>query len=223
MSMRATKDPTCLAICPQTEEIKGLLEEVIPSEEIPSRESVSTSLSEEDNLLDNDRELIRELFETLKTAYDNIGRACGLIGVLSQSLKPRQLFTLLKACVRPIVHINALSKFIEQIGHEAKPQEFPDDQGERIRLTMIPDAESQFIRKEKPNSLLCLLAATSAFKILNFFRTGVTQRKLQELFDVKAKQLALCITGWKYMGGSERKRKSSRSEDEPSTSKRPAQ
>ena len=143
--------------------------------------------------------------------------------MLSQSLKPRQLFTLLKVCVRPVVHINALPKFVEQIGHEAKPQEVLDDQGERIRLTMVPDAESQFIKKEKPNSPLRLLAATSAFKILNFFRTGVTQRKLQELFDVKAKQLALCITGWKYMGGSERKRKSSRLEDEPSTSKSPAQ
>ena len=42
--LRDTKDPTCLAICPQTEEIKGLLEEVIPSEEILSRESVSASL-----------------------------------------------------------------------------------------------------------------------------------------------------------------------------------
>ena len=88
---------------------------------------------------------------------------------------------------------------------------------------MVPDAKSKFIKKEKPNSLLCLLAATSAFKILNFFRKGVTQRKLQEVIDVKTKQLALCITGRKYMGGSERKRKASRSEDEPSTSKRPAQ
>ena len=94
--LRATKDPTCLAICLQTEEIEALLEEVIPSKEIPSGESVSRSLSEEDNLSDNNRELIRELFETLETAYDNIGRACGLIGVLSQSLKPRQLFMLLK-------------------------------------------------------------------------------------------------------------------------------
>ena len=205
------------------EEIEALLEEVIPSEEIPSGESVSKSLSDEDNLSDNNRELIRELFETLETVYDNIGRACGLIGVLSQSLNPRQLFMLLKACVRPIVHINVLPKFVEQIGHEAKPQEVPEDRGERVRLTMVPNTESKFIKKEKPNSPLHLLAATSAFKILNFFRTGVTQRKLQEVFDVKVKQLALCIMGRKYMGGSERKRKSSRLEDEPSTSKRPAQ
>ena len=193
--LRATKDLTCLAICPQTEEIEPLLEEVIPSEEILSGESVSRSLSDEDNLSDNDRELTMERFETLETAYDNIGRACGLIRVLSQLLNPRQLFMLLKACVRPVVHINALPKFIEQIGHEAKPQEVPEDRGKRIRIMMVPNTESEFIKKEKPNSPLRLLAATSAFKILNFFRMGVTQRKLQEVFNIKAKQLALCITG----------------------------
>ena len=193
--LRATKDPTCLAICPQTEEIEALLEEVIPSEEILSGESVRRSLPDEDILSDSDRELITELFETLETAYDNIGRACGLIGVLSQSLNSRQLFMLLKACVRLIVHINALPKFIEQVGQEAKPPGVPEDRGERLRITMVPNAESKFIKKEKPNSLLCLLAATLAFKILNFFGTGVTQRKLQEEFNIKAKQLALCIMG----------------------------
>ena len=34
--LRPIKDPTSLAICPQSEEIEGLLEEIIPSEEIPS-------------------------------------------------------------------------------------------------------------------------------------------------------------------------------------------
>ena len=124
--LRATKDPTCLAIHLQTEEIEALLEEVILSEEILSGKSVSRSLPDEDILSDSNRELIMELLETLETAYDNIGRACGLIRVLSQSLNSRQLFTLLKACVRPIVHINTLPKFIEQVGQEAKPPEAPE-------------------------------------------------------------------------------------------------
>ena len=129
---------------------------------------------------------------------------------------------LLKASVWPVVHINALPKFIEQASQEAKPTGIPEDCGERIRITMVPSAESQFIKKEKPNSPLHLLAVTLSFKILNFFGTGVTQRKIQEIFKVRAKQLALCIVGQKYMGGSERKRRSSRPEDEPSMSKRPA-
>ena len=220
--LRVIKDLTCLAIYPQSEEIEALLEEVIPSEEIPSGESVSRSLPDKDILSDSDRELITEVFETLETVYDNIGRACGLIGVLSRSLNSRQHFTLLKACVRLIVHINALPKFIEQVSQEAKPPGVLEDRGERVRIMMVPSAESQFIKKEKPNSPLHLLAATLAFKILNFFGMGVTQRKIQEAFNVRAKQLALCITGQKYMGRSKRKQRSSRSEEEPSMSKRPA-
>ena len=110
-------------------------------------------------------------------AYDNIGRACELIGVLSISLNSSQLFTVLKASVRPIVHINALPKFVEQASKEVKPTGILEDQGERIRIMMVPSVESQFIKKEKPNSPLHLLAATLSFKILNFFGTGVMQRK----------------------------------------------
>ena len=61
---------------------------------------------------DQDRELIiGELFETLEMAYNHIGRACSLIGALSKTLNSSQLFAVLKASVRPVVHINALPKF----------------------------------------------------------------------------------------------------------------
>ena len=53
--LKAIKDPTCLAICPQTKEIEALLEEVIPSEEILSSESVSRPLPDKDILSDNNR------------------------------------------------------------------------------------------------------------------------------------------------------------------------
>ena len=49
-----------------------------------------------------------------------------------------------------------------------------------------------------------LLATTITFKILKRFRDGVTQRELQQLYGVRPKQLALCITGRKYMGGSDK-------------------
>ena len=62
------KDPTCLVICPQSEEVEGLLEELIPSNEIPSGSSMTISMADEASLLDEDRESIRELFEMLETA-----------------------------------------------------------------------------------------------------------------------------------------------------------
>ena len=84
---------------------------------------------------------------------------------------------------------------------------------------MIPDASSDIIKKENHNSPTRLLAATLAFKLLRRFGKGTTQRNMQELFDVRPKQLALCITGHKYLGGTDRwARKRRASGEEPSTS-----
>ena len=86
-----------------------------------------------------------------------------------------QLFMILKASIRLIIQVNALPKFIEQVTQEVKPTSIPEDQRERIRSTMIPNAGSPYLKKEKPNSPSCLLAATLAFKTLNTFGSGVTQ------------------------------------------------
>ena len=69
--LQSIKDPTCLAIHPQSEEVEGLLEEIIPSDDIPSGSSVIRSMADETILSDEDRELIKELFEMLETAYDH--------------------------------------------------------------------------------------------------------------------------------------------------------
>ena len=108
--LQSIKDPTCLTIRPQSEEVEGFLEEIIPSDNIPSGSSVIRSMPDETTLSDNDRELIRELFEMLETAYDHIGRVCGLIGALSRTLNSGQLFAILKASVQPIIQVNALLK-----------------------------------------------------------------------------------------------------------------
>ena len=86
---------------------------------------------------------------------------------------------------------------------EAK--DHPDDEADRLIWTITPDVKSHYIRKEKVNSHTWLLAATFTFKIINKFGSRVTQRRMQELYEVKAKQLATCITGCKYLGGAEKR------------------
>ena len=69
---------------------------------------------------------------------------------------------------------------------------------------MIPDPSADIMKKENFNSPMHLLAATLAFKLLKRFGNGATQRNMQEVFNVHPKQLALCITGRKYLGGTDR-------------------
>ena len=142
------------------------------------------SMTDERTLLDEEREMICKLLKTLETAYDHIGRACGLIGALSKKLNSSQLMTELKASVRPIIQVNALPHFKQEVTQQTKPSNVPEDRTEQIIATMTPNAGSQYLRKEKPNSHSRLLAATLAFKILNKFGSGVTQRRLQETYEV---------------------------------------
>ena len=84
----------------------------------------------------------------------------------------------------------------------SSPLELPDGQAEQVRVMITLDPEASLLRREKINSPTWLLAATFTFKILNKFGGGMTQRKVQEVYQVKAKQLAACITGKKYLGGA---------------------
>ena len=89
-------------------------------------------------------------------------------------------------------------------------------------MMLTPDPQATLLQKEKPNSATRLFAATYSFKILNKFGPGTTQKQVQEDYLIKPKQLSLCLTGRKYLGGSDRKavtrKRKSTDEPEPSTS-----
>ena len=85
---------------------------------------------------------------------------------------------------------------------------------------MTPAPSSETLKNEKVNSPTRLVAATLAFKILNKFTSGTTQRKMQDRYDVRPKQLALYLTGRRYLGGSDRKRRLLGLDEGASTSKK---
>ena len=123
----------------------------------------------------------------------------------------------LGASTWPLIQVNEATSLLEA---PAKKHELPDDQHERIKLLMIPDPMAKLLKTEKINSSTTLLATTWAFRILNTFGKGTTQRSMQESYSMQAKQLATCIMGRKYLGGSNRKQRISGTEEGPSTSKK---
>ena len=194
----------------------------MPSDEIPGVSGVVQAVQEEDTLTESDQKLIAELFDMLETAHDQLATACGLIGRLSHTLKPGQLMLVLKASIRPLIQLRTTAGLdIEAVTN--RPTELPDDQAERIEAMMFLDTNMPRLKKEKINSPTRLPVATYAFKIINRFGKGTTQQSLQERYQVKAKQLAACITRRKYLGGTDkksvsRKCKAQDNETGPSTS-----
>ena len=129
--------------------------------------------------------------------------------------------TVLRASTRPLIQVKAATAPMEPEAPSRK-MELPEGQDKRVELLMVPDPTGKSLKNERLNSPTRLLAVTWAFRILNMFGRGTTQRKMQESYSVQAKQLAACITGKKYLGGTDRKQKLSGSEEGPLTLKKPA-
>ena len=154
-------------------------------------------------------------------AYDHEARACSCLARLSRTLNAQQLHIVLQSTIKPLITLKTLPKYVEQVAAHEKPEGHTEDRKSEVIQMITPDASFHIIRKEEANSPTRLLAAVFAFKIINKFGGGTTQRKMQEIYNVKAKQLATCITGRKYLGGTKkkgRKRKLSGESEQPSTS-----
>ena len=219
--INAVKDKEFKVLLPHTEDTEDLLEELLPSSEMPSASNVVRAVKEVDTLSGSNQKLIAELFDTLETVHDQLAMASSLIGRLARSLKPNQLMLVLKSSIRPLIQLRtAAGADIEAT--TSRPTELPKKQAKRIEILITPDPNAPQFRKEKINSPTRLLAATYTFKIVNTFVDGTTQRGLQERYQVKAKQLATCITGQKYLGGTDRKRKRSGSDEGAPSTKKPS-
>ena len=216
--LKAIRDISCMALMLPDSDREEQLEAMMP-EDTPDPKDILSKTEGLGNLTKEQKEMIRELFDELEIAHKALAQACSTLGVLSRSLTGRQLLLTLQASVQPLIQLNKLEKIWKEPAIETQRADLPDDTHQRIALTMIPDLSSDIMKKEKQNSPTRLLAATLAFQLLKKFGQGMTQRNMHELYDVRPKQLALCITGRKYLGGTDRRaRKRRASGEEPSTS-----
>ena len=176
---QSIRDNDFKVLTPRSDEVEKLLEEILPSDEIPGAPGVIQSVQEEDMLKETNQGLIRELFDTLEMAHNQLATACVLLGRLSCTLKPSQLMLVIKASIRPLIQLNAATGLNIATTSNRTP-ELPDDQAERIKLMIVLDHEASQLKKEKINSPMRLLAATYAFKTINRLGDGTTQRRMQK-------------------------------------------
>ena len=198
---------------------------MMPPAEVPRGQDVVTNIDDMEPLTDKQRRQISELFEDMELAHEQLARTCSSLAILSRSLTSRQLVLLLKSSIRLLVQLNVAPGLFEEARLGGQKMELPEEKYRQVKLMMVPVATSGRLAQERPNSATRLLTATVAFKILNHFADGTMQKEQQETHGVRPKQLALCITGWKYLGDKdkatlERKQKASGEDPEASSSKK---
>ena len=174
----------------------------------------STDISEAE------RVLISELFNSLEVAHTELASACNTLSRLSWKLRPQQLMTVLRDSVCPLIQVNMAASLLKPPA-PSKRHNLPGDQYKRVKMLMIPDPVTKSLKMEKMNSPTSLIAVAWVFKILNKFGNSMTQRSMQELYSIHAKQLTTCISRKKYLGDTDRKCKALGTDEGPSTSKKP--
>ena len=75
------------------ENTENLLEELLPSSEMPPASKVVQKIQEEDVMTETDKGLIAELFDALEIAHDQLATACSLLGRLLHSIETRPTIT----------------------------------------------------------------------------------------------------------------------------------
>ena len=192
----------------------------MPLEDAPTDKETMASIQGNTPLDKDQQNLLRELFEDLEVAHEHTARACSMLARLSLSLTAPQLMAILKAVTRPLIQMNALEGLLDKI-RTPKKLDLPEEIATRIQISMTLDPTSKSLQGEKINSPTWLLAASVAYKILGKFGSGTTQKEMQNKYSVKVKQLAACLTGRKYLGGTDKKasRKHRASGEEAPTTK----
>ena len=104
-----------------------MLEEIIPNEDIPNALDVIRAAQQGGDMSEADQKVVAENFESLEIAHDQIATACGLLGRLLRTMRPDQLMTVIKASIRPLIQLNALTP-IETT--PKTPPKLPDDQAD---------------------------------------------------------------------------------------------
>ena len=133
-------------------------------EDIPEAKSIIQDIDDIEELMEQQRQDISEIFENLEVTHEHLAKLCGLMGVLSQTLSSRQLLLLMKASIRPLVQINTLAGLLDDPKRSGKKRYLLENTADRVKVTMIPMPMAKTMKKEKVNSPTRLLAAAFTFK-----------------------------------------------------------
>ena len=148
--LEAIKDPSCLAICPHTDESLQNLEYMMSLAEILSGKDVVADIDSLEPLMEEQRRQISELFEDMELAHKQLPCTCSSLPILSRSLTSRQLVLLLKSSIRPLVQLNVALRLFEEAKLGQQRMELPEEQHRQVKLTMTPTATSGRLTQEKP-------------------------------------------------------------------------
>ena len=132
---------------------------------------------------------------------------CVNISALAKITDKTTLQTIINGVVRPLVQINIPEGFLNPVkDRRAKMTE--EERCEKVRKMVLPIPNTPCLAHEPKNGPTRILAAAVWLKLNHKYFNEGTAKEACDRFEVRAKQLSRVLTGRKYLGGTQaRKRK----------------
>ena len=143
------------AIKKYKEAIASMFPNMDTAKEVPPAAEV---LGKVEEVTQEERDLIRELFDSLEVAHSHLAIACSTLSRLSNIMRPANLMTILDTSIRPLIQIKTTMAW-KPCDTPKETGVLPDDPEERVELMMLPRPTARTLQDEKINSPMRLLAA----------------------------------------------------------------
>ena len=207
--LRSIKDPTALYL--RQHLTAGGVKVVDPPEELPSGQQFLRQLPEWARRVE-ETAFIVDIFSHVAQAHEHLSEVCANVAALTKITDKSTLMSVINGAVRPLVQLNIPEGFLNPI-EEKKALTSKEEKKEKVKKTVLPIPDATCLKHEPRNGLTRILTAAVWFKMsCKYFNEG-TAKEVCERFNVRAKQLSRVLTGRKYLGGTQaRKRKAT---DEP--------
>ena len=207
--LRMIKDPTALYLR-QHLMARGI-KVVDPPEELPSGQEFLRQLPERARWTE-EMAFIVDIFSHATQAHKHLSEVCANVAALAKITDKTTLMSVINGAVRPLVQLNIPEGFLNPI-EDKKALTSEEEKREKVRKTVLPIPNATCLKHEPRNGPTRILTVAVWLKMSQKYFNEGTAKEACEWFNIRVKQLSQVLTGKKYLGGTQaRKRKAT---DEP--------
>ena len=202
--LHTIKDPTAVYLCQHL--TRGGVEVFNPPEEIPTGPEFICQLLERMRRAE-ETAFIADIFNHAAQAREHLSSVCANISALAKITDKTTLLTIINGAIRPLVQINIPEGFLNP-DEDRRPKMTKEERWEKVCRMVLPVSNSPCLAHELKNGPTRILAVVVWLKLnCKYFNEGMAKEACDR-FEVRAKQLSRVLTGRKYLGGTQaRKRK----------------
>ena len=184
----------------------GGVEVVDPPEELPSGQEFIRQLPERARWA-KETAFIIDIFDHAAQAHKHLSSVCANVSALTKVTDKATLMSVINGAVRPLIQLNVPEGFLNPI-EDKKAKMTEEENREKVQRMVLPIPNAPCLAHELQNGPTCILTAAIWLKLSKKYFNEGTAKEACERFEVRAKQLSRVLTGKKYLGGTQaRKRK----------------